>query len=133
MLLKQLISSTKAAQILYIFFALTLVYHLLVIGGIVPLDMAWGGNLKSTSEMYIFESISVSINLLIIFLVAIRTNKINIAFPPKVLRVCLIAFALLFLLNTIGNIFAKNILESVIFTPITGISALLFIRLSMND
>ena len=133
MMLKQLISSTKAAQILYVFFALTLVYHLLVIVGIIPLDMAWGGNLKTTREMYLFESISIGINLLIIFLVAVRTNKINMAISPKILRVLFVLLALLFLLNTLGNVFAKNILESIIFTPITGISALLFIRLAMND
>ncbi|MCC7298420.1 MAG: hypothetical protein IT244_08815 [Bacteroidia bacterium] len=36
-------------------------------------------------------------------------------------------FAILFVLNTVGNLMAKTTTETIIFTPITAISAVLYI------
>lgn len=45
------------------------------------------------------------------------------------LNVILWFFVVLFSLNTIGNLFAKVSLETIVFTPLTFISALLALRL----
>jgi hypothetical protein len=100
-----------AQNTILVFFVLALVYHGLVLMQVVPMDMAWGGRLKTLEELYVFESISITINVL--FLYGVWTKK----------RLFYALIAIIFALNTIGNLVAVNFWEMVIFTPITAISA----------
>ena len=34
------------------------IFHLLILSQIIPFEIVWGGKLKTTEEMYVFESIS---------------------------------------------------------------------------
>lgn len=132
-MIQKYISINKSAQLIYVLFAVALIYHMFVILGIVPLDMAWGGNLKTQNEMYVFEAISICINILFLLLTTIRTGKIKCPISPAFLRILFWICVIIFAFNTIGNIMAKNIWEAIIFTPITGVSTLLFYRLTLKD
>jgi hypothetical protein len=55
-------------------------------------------------------------------------NKI----PAKMLDAIILLFAVLFSLNTIGNLFAKSKFELYFFTPLTFILAVLCLRIVMN-
>jgi hypothetical protein len=100
-----------AQNTILVFFVLALVYHSLVLMQVVPMDMAWGGRLKTLEELYVFESISITINVL--FLYGVWMKK----------RLFYALIAIIFALNTVGNLVAVNFWEMVIFTPITAISA----------
>jgi hypothetical protein len=102
-----------AQNTLIVFLTLALVYHHLVLMQVVPMDMAWGGRLKTLEEMYVFESISITINLL--FLYGIWRKS----------RIVYALLTIIFALNTVGNLVAVNFWEMVIFTPITAISAIM--------
>jgi len=51
-----------------------LLFHLSIILKIIPYEITWGGRLKNDSEMYVFETISIVINL---FLFLILTKDRN--------------------------------------------------------
>lgn len=100
-----------AQNTIFAFLLFALVYHGLVLMQVVHMDMAWGGRLKTLEELYVFESISITLNVL--FLYGVWKQK----------RLFYALLAVVFALNTVGNLVAVNFWEMVIFTPITAILA----------
>lgn len=111
-----------ARKALITIFILVVVFHVLVLAGMVPKDIVWGGKFKNAEELMRFEVVSILINLLLLGLVFSYPKTIKGSTLRKIARILLWVFAGLFFLNTIGNLFAENITETLIFTPLTFIS-----------
>lgn len=107
--------------------AAVIFFHLAIIFKMVPYDIAWGGRLKSDSEMYVFETISILINLFLGLILLMKGGYIKSVINRKIIDIILWAFVVIFILNTIGNIFAKTILEKS-FAGLTFFSAILIWR-----
>jgi hypothetical protein len=103
-------------------------FHILVLVGIVPMEIVWGGRLTSRTELVQFEVVSIALNLFMIFVVSHPAGFIQIL-KPIVVRWLLVVMAALFALNTFGNVMAVNPLERWIFTPLTGLMCVLCIWL----
>ena len=99
-------------------------FHFLVIAKMIPYEIAWGGRLKNDSEMYVFETFSILINVSLGFLLLMKGNYVKFQFKEKALDIALWIFFALFILNTVGNLFAKTILEKS-FAALTFIFAIL--------
>jgi len=109
-----------------------ILFHLCIITKIVPYDIAWGGRLTNDTEMYVFETISILINTFLSWVLLMKDNFVTYKFPNRVVHVILWIFFALFILNTIGNIFAKTLFEKQ-FAFLTGFfSILLLIILKRN-
>lgn len=104
-----------------------LVFHFLVLLGVIPETIVWGGNIETKTQLYIMESISILINLFMLFILLMKGNYIKQYFSEKSINTIIAIFAILFVLNTVGNLMAKTTTETIIFTPITAISAVLYI------
>lgn len=94
------------------------IFHLCIVFKIIPYDITWGGRLKNDSEMYVFEAISIIINLFLILVLLMKGNYLKYKFSEKIINVILWVFVIIFLINTVGNVFAKTAFER-IFTGIT--------------
>ncbi|WP_028979767.1 hypothetical protein [Sporocytophaga myxococcoides] len=101
-----------------------MLFHLTIIFKAIPYDIAWGGRLQSDSEMYVFETISILINLFLGLVILIKADYIRTTFNKKIIDIILWIFVVIFILNTIGNLFAKTILEKS-FSGLTLIFAIL--------
>jgi hypothetical protein len=101
-----------------------IVFHLSIILKIVPYEITWGGRLKNDSEMYVFETISILINLFLCFILFIKGNYIREFLSIKIVNISLWVFVIIFGLNTIGNILAKTNFEK-FFTLLTLTFAIL--------
>lgn len=88
-----------------------ILFHLSILLKIIPYEITWGGRLKNDAEMYVFESISILMNLFLIFVLLIKGNYLKEIIPMKIVNIILWIFLFLFGLNTIGNIFAKTNFE----------------------
>ena len=109
-----------------------ILFHFCIITKIVPYDIAWGGRLTNDTEMYVFETISILINAFLSWVLLMKGNFVTYKFPNQVVNVILWIFFALFILNTIGNIFAKTLFEKQ-FAFLTGFfSLLLLIILKRN-
>lgn len=117
---------------LLISLAMITVFHLLVISGIIPFQIVWGGRLENFSQMLFLEMVSISLNLLMIAIVAIYANLLKWRINQVVIRIGLWAMFVLFFINTIGNLFSINELEKLIFTPVTLLLSLFSLRLAIN-
>lgn len=104
-------------------FILNAGFHLLVISQIIPYKFVWGGRLKSVEEMIQFELISITLNALFLLFMLIIHGTIKVKLHPILSKTVLLLMFGLFSLNTLGNLLAKSTTETLIFTPITLISA----------
>jgi hypothetical protein len=101
-----------------------ILFHICIIVKIIPYNIAWGGRLTNDKEMYVFETISILINVFLSWILLMKGDYLSFKFSNKTIHVILWIFFGLFVLNTFANIFAKTNFEK-IFAFLTGLSALL--------
>ena len=100
--------------------------------GLVPTEMVWGGRLENAGERTAGVVVSITVLLVAGCFVLIRMKVIGKGIPA-VARWGLWTLVLLFTLNTVGNLFALDMRETLIFTPITLLAAVLSWRLALGD
>lgn len=127
--MKKLISQKKAINVMIALLIVVLVFHTLVLTGAIPYSIVWAGNITSLRNMRILEVISICINSISIIIFLLKANYIQSKIPNKILNAIILLLAVLFSLNTIGNLFAKSQFELFFFTPITFILAILCLRI----
>ncbi|MDZ7369821.1 MAG: hypothetical protein ONB12_01470 [candidate division KSB1 bacterium] len=131
--MKKIISAKSAGNILLIIFSALIVFHILVLTGLVPADIVWGGRVNTLQITWrVFEFISLVFTILFAIIVAIKFGYIKpTRFGSAVTVFLWLMFAFL-LLNTLGNLTAESLQEKLIFTPITIIASLLVLRLAVE-
>lgn len=113
-------SYSIAAGVLPVVLALGVLFHVLVISGLINFRFVWGGRLQSYREMVLFEIISLVVNALVLWLVLQRTGKVKRRAPHGLLTAVLWLLAALFALNTLGNLMAESLAEKLAATPVTA-------------
>jgi hypothetical protein len=124
--------TVNSIQIMLGMLLMVTVFHFFIMVKIIPYDIAWGGRLKNDTEMYVFESISIFINLFLISIISIKGNYLKFGVNEKIINWILWIFFILFILNTIGNLLAKTNFEK-IFSVLTLILALLIWNILKKD
>lgn len=114
-------------------FAVVMLFHLTIIFKIIPYDIAWGGRLQSDSEMYVFETISIFVNLFLALVVLMKGGYVKTVINMKIIDIILWAFVVIFILNTIGNILAKTIIEKSFAALTLGSAILIWIILRKKN
>jgi len=130
--MKKRISAKLAGNILLFFFALLAVFHVLVLLEIAPYEIIWGGQIKDTSSLVVFEGIALILLLLFAVIVAIRIDYIKAKRLKKLANIGVWVIFVYFLLNTIANLSSGVTLEKLIFTPITIILTVFAFRLAIE-
>ena len=105
-----------------------ILFHIAIFVKAIPYSIAWGGRLQNDQEMYVFEAISILINLFLGFVLLMKVSYINFRFREKTTNIILWIFLVLFVLNTIGNLFAKTNFEKS-FAVLTLVFAILIRRI----
>jgi len=118
------LNSNKAIKIFIGLLIAVCLFHFCIILKIIPYSIAWGGRLTNDTEMYIFETVSILVNLFLCWILLMKGEFVKFRFSPKIVRIILWLFCILFILNTVGNIFAKTNFEKC-FSLLTGLSAIL--------
>ena len=131
-MIRSIISKRVSAIAVIVILSCTIVFHFLVLTGVVPYTIVWGSRLTSIEEMIRFEVFSLLINGIMVTVVLMSAGYIRIKINTSLLRFMLWAMAVPFFLNTIGNILSNNRLETIIFTPLTLLLALLCMRLAVE-
>ena len=99
-------------------------FHLSIILKIIPYEITWGGRLQNDAEMYVFEIISITINIFLGLNLLIKGGYIKQVISLRIVNITLWIFLILFGLNTIGNIIAKTYFEKS-FALLTLVSSIL--------
>ena len=130
--MKSVISKKAATFASLCILVLVILFHFLILTGVVPFDIVWGGRLKDASQMIRFEIISIFINLLMLVVVANSAGMLKLKINQKIIRGGIWIMFVLFLLNTVGNLFSNNHFEKIVFTPITFLLAVFTFRMAID-
>jgi len=122
-----------AARLMFGLLLMVLIFHMCVLLGWIPHTIVWGGRIQSQKEFILLESVSLLINLLLIWIIAQKAGYVKKLFSERALKLCLWCMAGLFALNTIGNLMAISTFEKAVFTPLTFVSAFFCARLALGQ
>jgi len=131
--MKKLISARLAGNILLAAMGLLFTFHVLVLFGVLPADIVWGGQIKDAQANLIpLESVALFITLLFMFVIAVKTGYIRMnKFPGLINAGVWLIFAFM-ILNTLGNLASAISFENLVFAPVTIILAFCAFRLAME-
>ena len=129
--MRNILTARVATNGFMVITALMVLFHLLVISGIIPHNIVWGGRIETSSQMVKLEIASIAVNLIMFTVVAIKAGLLKVRVKPIVVQVALWAMAVLFMLNTLGNLFSNNELEKALFTPLTLLLSVFCFRLAL--
>lgn len=120
-----MISKRIALKLMIGLLSIVLVFHLCVLFEIISYKIVWAGKLNSKEEMYVFEAVSILINFFLIIVLCIKFQNIKKSETNRIINIIIWVFVFLFALNTLGNLFAENLIEQILGTLLTFISATL--------
>lgn len=126
------LTSNKTIKIFLGLLFLVILFHIYIIVKIIPYNIAWGGRLTNDNEMYVFETISILINVFLSWILLMKGNLLKFKFSNKTVTIILWIFFGLFILNTFGNIFAKTNFEK-FFALLTGLFAILIWKIIKQE
>lgn len=110
---------------------IALIYHALILTQVVDYKNAWGGQLASLEQMYVFETFSITLQILFTVIIFLKLRAKPETFVYKATRILVYTISVIFLLNTIGNIFAVEMFERLVFSPLTLITSILTFRIAL--
>ena len=107
-------------------------YHALVLTQVVPYANAWGGRLPNLQAMYVFETVSVLMQVFFLTIATLKHRYVGGKMTQKILSYALFFLSALLLLNTVGNIFSTSAFEAILFTPLTLVMSVVAFRLALE-
>jgi len=129
--MKRLITAKLAGNILLASLGLLLVFHVLVLLGIVPADIMWGGQATS-ANLITLEMVALIVTLFFGFIITAKTGYINVGIFAVVVNILVWVVFLFLILNTLGNLASGVSAENFIFAPITLVLAFCALRLALE-
>ncbi|HSL43189.1 MAG TPA: hypothetical protein VK897_07145 [Anaerolineales bacterium] len=131
--MKKLISARLAGNILLAALGLLFVFHNLVLLGILPADIVWGGQIQGIqSNLIIFEAIALVVTVLFMLIVAAKVDYIQAGKWRGVVNIGVWLIFIFLLLNTLGNLASGVSFENLVAAPLTIILALCALRLAIE-
>lgn len=131
--LKERLEFNKTINLCFCIFGFIILFHFLVVLGVLPNTIVWGGNITNITQLYIFEGISIVVNFLLILLLVKKRKCILSNKKHKIINVLLLIMSIIFFINTLGNLTSKTDYELYLATPMTLILSILFYRFSLEN
>ena len=117
----------RFGRALLILSSLVLVFHICVLFGLVPQEWVWAGKVQEQKTLLLLETVSISMNLLLMLVVASKLKFVAAGMNKKLQTVLLWLFVFVFALNTVGNLFAETKVERT-FSGLTLLYVILLAR-----
>lgn len=128
--MKVRVSEKRAAFTIVFLLSLVVLFHVLVIINVIPDNVTWGSKVKDHKKLIQLEWLSVFVNIIFITIAAVRVKWLIIPVRASLLKALLWAMAILFLLNTLGNLLSENPIERFAFSPVTFLLSYFSLRLA---
>lgn len=122
----------SSVNTMLVLLTLLALFHLLVLAGVIPYTITWGGKLRSLTQMRVMELVSLLVNTFLMVVISMKAGYLNSFIRPRAITLILWFFVVLFALNTVGNLFAESMFEKLVFTPLTLVSAILCRRIALE-
>lgn len=106
---------------------LFLLFHTAVILKWFRYKMIWGGRLKTDQQMYLFESVSIVATSGFTIILLAKAGYLGISLPQQLIEILLWIMAVLYFINTLGNLKSNSWTERIIFAPLTLLMLILLL------
>ncbi|WKA56845.1 hypothetical protein QWY16_09980 [Planococcus shenhongbingii] len=131
--MRKMISVRTACNVILFINVLSIVMHVLILVKILPASFVWGGRLENESQILAFEIISIFVQVVFMFIIALKAGYILKGRFTKSVQVGIWLLFGIMVLNTAGNLVSNSTFEMMVMTPITGMLAVLLFRLGMDN
>ncbi len=105
------------------------IFHVLILVGIVPADIVWGGHIETQADLYRLEAVSISLNLMTVVAVLKHSKLMKLGKQSKGLDMFMTGLGVMFVFNGFANIFSETLFERLFFTPLILVYAAMTFRL----
>jgi hypothetical protein len=102
-----------------------ILFHLCVLAKWIPHTMVWGSRIKTNRELYVFETISLLVTGFFLLVTLSKAGYVGGILPANSLAPLWWVMAAVFVMNGIGNMLSKNVIEQRIFGPVALLLAVL--------
>lgn len=131
--MKKIISAKLAGNILLAALGLLFIFHVLVLFGVLPAYIVWGGQVgDAQANLVPLETVALLVTLLFMFIVAVKTGHIRVNQFAGSINTGVWLLFIFMILNTLGNLVSAISLENLVFAPITLLLALCAFRLAIE-
>lgn len=128
---KRILSTKLTGVILFALLLLLAAFHALVLAGLLPPDIVWGGRAAgSASDLVLMEGVSFGVTLLLALFAAVRADIIRLERLKKLARGMMWVIFVVFALSLVGNITSQVAFEKSVFTPLSAVLCALSLRLA---
>lgn len=122
--MKEWLSAKLAGNILFAAFGLLFIFHILVLLGVIPADIVWGGMIQGAqTNLITLELIALLVTLLFMLIIAARLGYVQAGRLSGMVNIGVWLIFVFLLLNTLGNLASGVSFETLVFAPITIILA----------
>jgi hypothetical protein len=129
----KLIGTRTAANILLFALGVLAIFHLLVLLGLLPADIVWGGRAGDSSpNIFILELAGLIVTLLFAAVVAAKAGYVEAPISSRAIGIGMWVVFGYFLLNIVGNLSSVSTMERALFTPLSVILALAALRVALT-
>ena len=131
--MKKWISAKLAGNILLAAFGFLFLFHILVLLGVIPADIVWGGMIQDAQTNLIkLEVIALLVTGLFMLIIAAKLGYMKARRFSGIVNIGVWLIFVFLLLNTLGNLASGVSFENLVFAPITILLALCALRLAIE-
>ena len=130
--MRNLIGFKTAGNLVLAALALVAAFHVLVLVGVFPADIVWGGQV-SGAETAVYETVALVEALAFMIIIATRAGYLRRARTNTFAAAGTWFIFFYLLLNTFLNLISGSTAEKLVFAPITLAMALLTYRLAIEE
>jgi hypothetical protein len=128
-----MISPRGAANVLLVGLSALVVFHVLMLSGVLPAEIAWGGRAGgSMGSLALLEIVGLIVTVLFAAVVAAKVGYLGSRPAGRAVNVTMWIVFGYFALNVAANLASTSSLERAIFTPVSVVLAAFALRLAVS-
>ncbi len=130
--MKNLISFKLAGKITITIIVLFIIFHILVLLGVVPSNIVWGGQIAEESTVMRHEILRLLVSFIFLAIIIEKLNQNKITKFKKLSNAAFWFIYIYFIITSIAKLALAVTLEKLIFIPVTVILSVLLFRLAIE-
>ena len=129
---KNLISPQLAVKTAVIIFGLLVLFHALILLGVLPNSFVWGAKTTDAAEIAKLETVALIMSLFFLIFFLLKKYLMKNGRSQKAINIFLWIMFIWFTFNIIGNILSSSTIEKIIFIPVSIVLSLASLRLAIE-
>lgn len=115
-----------------VMFVILISLHIAIIAKWIPYSIVWGSRLKSDKDMYRFETFTILILFIFIWITLQQVKIISPFLSTQFIEISFWIMTVLFALSALGNAISINKVEKFVFTPLALIHSALCLIIALH-